>query len=453
MSNQAKNPKLKSRKSDTSLKSLGEAYREPADQLVAIDLGTSFMLPVKPMLSALPGGIYYPMYRHGQDVFALKKVSDNQIHADETMRVIGLERGRNRSRRVYDPALDPDDFGSLSLASLSSMDAASRTQREKYFPMEDYNIGLMTVRENVSRFLENAEFYRSHNLNYKRSILLFGDPGTGKSRMLYEICNELIESHEAIVIKIDTDADLDTIFDHGLIPISQSLGGRFKIILIEELSQLCTTYSDLVKVLHLLDSFIMNENVLFLMSTNHPDRVPNTLTDRPSRIDFISRVRSKDFDKAMILPWYEHLMGKKIQLTSADREWVDAKLSPAYLKELFLLAEINQSSLEESWEVIKDRRSMVKSNFAENDRRMGFDMGAIDRTVGRLSRDLFDRDSDFKHLDDDPEFEEMMRKIDAEIAEEDELKAQEYEEFLEWKREKERRERLQEQEQEQEQEQ
>lgn len=431
---------------------LGEKFRVAAETEVAIDLGTSFMMPVKPIMSQLPAGIYYPMYRHGQDVFALKKVADDQLLADETMRVIRLDNGRKRSRRVYDPALDPDDFGSLNVASMGSLEAATRTQREKYFPLENYNVGLQAVRENVYRFLESEEFYRCRGLNFKRSVLLFGDPGTGKSRMLYEICNELIESHDAIVIKIDTDVDLDTISDHGLIPISQRLGNRFKIILIEELSQLCATYPDLVKTLHLLDSFIMNDNVLFLMSTNHPYRVPNNLTDRPSRIDFISRVRSKEFDKAMILPWYEHLMGQKIQLTSADCEWVDAKLSPAYLKELFLFAEINHCSLAESWEVIRQRRSMVKSNFAENEHRMGFDMDAIDRTFGGSSRFRSVRKGDYEHLGDDSEFDDILRKIDAEIAMEDELKAREREEFLEWKREKERRERLQEQEQEQEQE-
>src|SRR5690606_20389597 len=132
-----------------------------------------------------------------------------------------------------------DTTNSLDEAKLSSMETATRTQRERYFPLEDYHPGLKMARENIRRFAENEDAYLSRGLNYKRSVLLFGDPGTGKSRMLYEACNDMIASHDAVVIKIDTDSDMDTLFDSGIIPISQLLGDRMKIILIEELSQLC----------------------------------------------------------------------------------------------------------------------------------------------------------------------------------------------------------------------
>src|SRR5690606_8654128 len=169
-----------------------------------------------------------------------------------------------------------------------------------------------------------------------------------------------------------TDSDMDTLFDSGIIPISQLLGDRMKIILIEELSQLCSGYRDLVKLLHLLDSFILNDNVLFLMSTNYPDRIPSNVSDRPSRVDFIAKVNCSDFDPAMVAPWYQHLMDRDLESTEADRVWMEAKLSPAYLKELFMYAEINSCSLSESWNVIQERRTLIENNFAEAERRVGF---------------------------------------------------------------------------------
>jgi len=363
---------LRSSMNGSAPKPNGHRFREATARPIAIETPSAYVMPVQLQLSPLPGGFYYPIYDRGSESFALKRVLSPQRQLAIVPSQFDRDLAAMGAEKAFDMIATFGDRVGLDEASLNSIETATRTQRERYFQLEDYHPGLKSARENIRRFAENEDFYTSRGLNYKRSVLLFGDPGTGKSRMLYEACNDLIRTHEAIVIKIDTDNDLDTLFDHGTIPISQQLGDRMKIFLIEELSQLCGGYRDLVKLLHLLDSFILNENVLFLMSTNYPDRIPSNVIDRPSRVDFLAKVNCREFDTAMVAPWYKHLMGRELEATEADSAWINAKLSPAYLKELFMYAEINNCSLAESWGVIQERRELVESNFAETERRVGF---------------------------------------------------------------------------------
>lgn len=372
MSNNAASSSNHSSLASPAPKPNGQRFREAASKLVAIETPSAFVMPIQHKGSPLPGGFYYPLFDRNTDAFALKRVSNLQRKLAMAPDPFERELVDMGADKAFDHISHLHDSSSLDESKLSSMEAATRTQRERYFPLEDFHPGLKSARENIRRFAESEEVYRGRGLNYKRSVLLFGDPGTGKSRLLYEACNDLIATHEAIVVKIDTDSDLDTLFDHGIIPISQQLGDRMKIFLIEELSQLCGGYRDLVKLLHLLDSFILNENVLFLMSTNYPDRIPSNVIDRPSRVDYLAKVSCRDFDIAMVAPWYKHLMGRDLKATKADNEWINAKLSPAYLKELFMFAEINNCSLAESWDVIQERRELIEGNFADQERRVGF---------------------------------------------------------------------------------
>lgn len=351
---------------------VGSHFRDAAKADSVVDFDSFFSLPPRPQLARLPGGFYYPIRERHSDTFGLKKLHPT---AAPSPSLVDAEFDFGMSANDRQAMLDRRSKSEFGESEYAAAEAATRTQRERYFPLEDYHAGLRSAKENVSKFVENEAFYRGRNLNFKRSVLLFGEPGTGKSRLLYEICMGLVASHEAVVIKIDGDDDLDCFYDHGLIPVSQQLRPRFKVLLIEELSQLCRSSRDLVKLLHLLDSFILNDNVLFLMSTNYPERIPSNVIDRPSRVDFIARVDADGFDAGMPEKWYEHLVGRPLDAKAADGAWMNAKLTPAYLKELYTHAEINACSLKESWDVIRKRRALVTNHFAEAERRVGFTMG------------------------------------------------------------------------------
>jgi len=234
-----------------------------------------------------------------------------------------------------------------------------------YFSMEDYNKGLQSAQKNISRFLHSKETYRELQMDYRRGILLYGDPGTGKSQFIYQLSKELIQDWEAVVIRIEGVRALDNFYNYVMHPISESTG-RLKVIIIEELADLCSSRSNVSKILSLLDSIVLRENVLFLLTTNFPEKIPSNIVDRPARLDLLCPMYNKDFDKDFVDDWFQFCMDRPISEEEKNQEWYEealGELSPAYYKELFIYSQLHDIPVNEAWQVIKERRQEIENDF------------------------------------------------------------------------------------------
>ncbi|MCH8488027.1 MAG: AAA family ATPase [Candidatus Cyclonatronum sp.] len=240
---------------------------------------------------------------------------------------------------------------------------------EGYFHLEHYNPGLKKAHEAINEFLANEDIYIRNRLGYRRSILLFGEPGTGKSRFIDYTCKRLIDQHQAVVIRLDGRNHIDQVMDHGLIPLEAHLSDRLKVFVIEELAEVVNRHS-MSTVLNFLDNAILRNNVIFLMTTNTPERIPANLTNRPSRIDVLEEVGTNNlpgFEEA----WYQHITGELLPETEKSQDWYSAKLTPAYLKELFLMCKLKGISPHESFKLLRSRITLVRNSFAAT-REVGF---------------------------------------------------------------------------------
>lgn len=168
------------------------------------------------------------------------------------------------------------------------------------------------VVEHINRFNNHRAFYESRQILYKTGILLYGDPGTGKSSFVKALATKYGRS----IINIDI-ANLQAI---DLTSLAQSIMVDDKknyIVLFEDIDTLFLNRTDsdiqaseravINKLLQFLDSNSSPTNVIFIATTNHIERLDEALL-REGRFDLKVEVKSLSRPEA-------ELFGKSFDLT------------------------------------------------------------------------------------------------------------------------------------------
>lgn len=144
---------------------------------------------------------------------------------------------------------------------------------------------LRDIIEDIEKFWQRSDIYKRYGFLHKRGILLYGDPGTGKSGIIQLCTKYLIEKMNGIVINISSDEDIhnyDMIIGHfrAIEP------NRPLIVILEDIDAIAGEDSwSTSMILNLLDGVKQIENVVYIATTNYPEKLEDRITNRPSRFD------------------------------------------------------------------------------------------------------------------------------------------------------------------------
>ena len=210
----------------------------------------------------------------------------------------------------------------------------------------------------ISDFWNKEKRFEEFNLSYKRGILLQGCAGGGKSTTLQLVSKDVI-NRDGIILKFTAPE----LFSLGLRKIRAIQPDVPIVVLMEDLDAIINNYNESA-VINILDGVDRLHKIVFLATTNFPERLEDRVLNRPSRFDKIYKIGFLSAESREI--YFKSLIGEKDVTIDMD-SWVKdtENLSIAHLKELFISVVIFEDDYEESLERLK---SMKIKPSSEDDR-------------------------------------------------------------------------------------
>lgn len=222
----------------------------------------------------------------------------------------------------------------------------------------------------IDKFNANKDFYFEKQLLYKTGILLYGEPGTGKSSLVKAIAT----TYNRSIISVNTS----NIAYIDLAKLTQSINvdeQRSYIVLFEDIDTLFLNREDdkstrddqsiINKLLQFLDSNTSPTNVIFIATTNHKERLDEALL-REGRFDLkveIEPLKDKEcleFGTSFTLTEQQTKeIIEKIHKETPERERINQSLLQARI-----LAKVENRSDEKAKEIygvmVDDSEKVVK---------------------------------------------------------------------------------------------
>lgn len=186
------------------------------------------------------------------------------------------------------------------------------------------------VLDDIKNFWTKQEYFKKYKFPYKRGILLYGLPGTGKSCTIALLVEDVIKMG-GIVLKFEEYDPWMAVYKS----IREIQPDVPIIALMEDLDQLIDENS-VSTILNLLDGLEQSlDKIVFLATTNNPQRIADNIKNRPSRFD--RRIKIGLPTQEIREAYLNHLF-QVGGTTIPYKKWVtDTKnFSLAHLKELFI---------------------------------------------------------------------------------------------------------------------
>jgi hypothetical protein len=133
----------------------------------------------------------------------------------------------------------------------------------------------------IQKFWTKEEHFRRFGFLWKRGILLWGPPGSGKTCCLQQVSNNIIEAGGIAVY-----GGHPGITAAGLSIMRRIEPERPIVVMMEDLDALVQQYGE-ADILALLDGELQIDNVVFIATTNYPERLDKRIVNRPSRFDLV----------------------------------------------------------------------------------------------------------------------------------------------------------------------
>lgn len=196
------------------------------------------------------------------------------------------------------------------------------------------------VLKHIVEFWDKREAFAELGVTYKRGIMLYGPPGSGKSVTIYRLAN-MLERYDAVMLPCKSASQASVAINI----VKQLEPNRKIVVILEDIDGMIYRYGD-EDLTYLLDGGTDVSNVLFIATTNYPERIPSRVLNRPSRFDV--RIEIGMPSEAARRAYINHIVGNNLLVDIDELVSKTVNLSIAQIKEVIILTQIFENSVEEA---------------------------------------------------------------------------------------------------------
>ena len=205
------------------------------------------------------------------------------------------------------------------------------------------------ILEDIDSFWNRVDVYKKYNFIHKRGILMYGEPGCGKSGII-QLLSKLIMDKNGIVINIKDEEDVES-FTKFIPTFRKIEPNRPLVVILEDIDSIAgESRSQTSRLLNILDGVKQIENVVYIATTNYPEKLEERITNRPSRFDRRYRVElpNEEIREAYI----KHKLNDEDLAQINIKEWLTRTegMSLSHLKEVVVSTIVMGCSFEETME-------------------------------------------------------------------------------------------------------
>lgn len=136
----------------------------------------------------------------------------------------------------------------------------------------------------IDHFWTLKHKFNEFGFSHKRGYLLWGPPGSGKSCTVAMVISKMVKKGGLVIL-----ADHPHFLSDVLQKIRSAEPDREIVVIWEDLDTVIENYGE-AQVLAVLDGESQIANVVFIATTNYPEKLDQRITNRPSRFDRIEKI-------------------------------------------------------------------------------------------------------------------------------------------------------------------
>lgn len=239
--------------------------------------------------------------------------------------------------------------------------------------------------EEVVEFQGLKPKFKELGLLYKRGILLWGPPGSGKTSTIQQLIKMFTraDSSDGIALMIDHPHTAKICLQM----LRRLEPDRMVLAIMEDIDGLQEEYGE-TGYLQLMDGEAQIENICYVATTNYPEKLDKRFTDRPSRFDTIRYIGMPSFDAR--LAYISARLPKESQAFREDYAEKTDGFSIAYIREFIVLTHAFGYTLEEAKQRLKEMHNSQPESTRTPDSGggtgFGFTGGVSSKPRNRLRR-------------------------------------------------------------------